>query len=382
MALTEVIDLDPDFTLFPELPIELRLKIWEHAFPARVVNLIYDQYHDRFHSYNSSIPTLLHIHHETREMGLKIYQLCFGTESFEARIYFDFSRDILLFDDYLQFSALTDHIHIPKLNIAPVSYPEYPIEEKEMDQIQRVAVNALSFWDCDGGQPRLQLNAWALQKVARPIALKFPALREFNAIIECVDPFSRAPIRLFNVGSDKCESICDTCYESTRCQKPIEHLKKAFGEKLKIRLVGAYRGFSRFTLGCYNKVVEIDEADNVSEKPDPDYIPDVFESLYDDSDVPFCMDSDDEDGLRERREKYLKGDIFEFYEYEDVEMGFSDHREDDENADVISDEELEDIRKDESLYMDALGPVGSRRDYAELQGEWVHPDYFTARETL
>ena len=65
------------------------------------MNIIYDQYHDRFHSFNSKVPTLLHIHREAREIGLKTYQLSFGTESFEPRIYFDFKRDILLFDEYL-----------------------------------------------------------------------------------------------------------------------------------------------------------------------------------------------------------------------------------------------------------------------------------------
>lgn len=87
---------EPVFALFPDLPIELRMKVWEHAFPARVVNLIYDQYHDRFHSFNSTPPLLLHVHRESREMGLKLYHLCFGTESFEARVYFDFNKEFVL----------------------------------------------------------------------------------------------------------------------------------------------------------------------------------------------------------------------------------------------------------------------------------------------
>jgi hypothetical protein len=93
-----------EFTIFPELPIELRLKIWEYAFPPRVVNIVYDHDRDRYFSFNSSPPILLQIHRETRELCLKTHQLCFGTDTHPPSIYFDAAKDILLLhDDYLAY---------------------------------------------------------------------------------------------------------------------------------------------------------------------------------------------------------------------------------------------------------------------------------------
>ena len=42
-------------------------------------------------------------------MTLKTTKLCFGTETHEPRIYFDYSRDTLLFDDYLHDDAIASN---------------------------------------------------------------------------------------------------------------------------------------------------------------------------------------------------------------------------------------------------------------------------------
>lgn len=375
---------DPVFTLFPDLPIELRLKIWEHAFPGRVVNLIYDQYHDRFHSFNSTTPMLLHIHRETREMGLKLYQLCFGTESFEPRIYFDFNKDILLFDDYLFVNS--PHIHQSDADSTsyrnPLQYADYPLKSEEEAQIQRVAINSGIYHHISNPdeEARADQMCMVLKQFVRPLASKFAALKDLSIVIEDVNPYSRAAIRSFNVGHDACDPICDVCYVSKLSQVPIEHLRKIYGKMLKFHLVGAYRGSSRFSLGCYDKVVEKDPRDDISFEPDPEDLPDVYivDGDYVDPDVEYSYDSEDGELEKSLNKHLKKADLWEGKDYPDVDQSFSDH-ENEEDADSISPEELQDIRDDEKLYREFV--VGGQ-PYIRMQDEWVHPNYYDVRMTL
>lgn len=99
------------FTLFPYLPLELRLKVWAYMIPPRIVTLhsqggkdkprlrknnkaMYCSKAMRWTSPNP-VPTILHICHESREEALKSYQRLFKPNDFQAGIYFDFSRDTL-----------------------------------------------------------------------------------------------------------------------------------------------------------------------------------------------------------------------------------------------------------------------------------------------
>lgn len=78
------------FTLFPKLPIELRLKIWEEAcYNERdvhvVVILLFEDLHNEYKpvfGYRSSsiLTAVLHTSSESRQEALKYYQLSLGTE--------------------------------------------------------------------------------------------------------------------------------------------------------------------------------------------------------------------------------------------------------------------------------------------------------------
>ncbi|KAG4433461.1 hypothetical protein IFR05_011065 [Cadophora sp. M221] len=96
------------FTLFPELPFELRLKIWNCiASGPRTVTITYGSQAtrhkgktiSRFDGWGTPEPTpvILHICHESRAEALKLYQLAFGSHFHIAKIYFNFSTDILRF---------------------------------------------------------------------------------------------------------------------------------------------------------------------------------------------------------------------------------------------------------------------------------------------
>src|SRR5436190_18405372 len=79
------------FTLFPKLPIELRLKIWRDSIQPRMVKVRYDKAHKRCTSF--AIPAILHASRESRYVGLKTYQLCFGLENGGGGLYFNYDID-------------------------------------------------------------------------------------------------------------------------------------------------------------------------------------------------------------------------------------------------------------------------------------------------
>jgi hypothetical protein len=104
-------DLKPrqqSFTLFPELPLELRLKIWSFIAPGpRTVSIKYKglSFYSIGKGFSAAagwrspdpVPTILHICQESRTEALKSYRLAFGSYLHSGRIYFDFSKDTLRF---------------------------------------------------------------------------------------------------------------------------------------------------------------------------------------------------------------------------------------------------------------------------------------------
>ncbi|CAL3973467.1 unnamed protein product [Diplocarpon coronariae] len=99
------------FTLFPKLPLELRMMVLETAvseLAPRIVS-VFDPTPKKVAFTTSSpckpvasyaIPALLHTYSESRRIAKKTYDAVFSTNLRGAPVYFNFSQDILLFDDY------------------------------------------------------------------------------------------------------------------------------------------------------------------------------------------------------------------------------------------------------------------------------------------
>lgn len=96
------------FTLFPLLPTELRLKIWNLTIPGpRTVTIHYKTRPLKKHQGNAfpssrwispdPNPLPLQICHESRTIALKSYTAAFGSHACPRKIYFDFERDTLSF---------------------------------------------------------------------------------------------------------------------------------------------------------------------------------------------------------------------------------------------------------------------------------------------
>jgi hypothetical protein len=96
------------FHLFPQLPLELRLKVWRYLIDQpRVLKLIacksFNQtspsFTSRWVSLNHPVPVPLRICQECREEALKSLQLAFGSWFCHANIYINFSLDTVRFGD-------------------------------------------------------------------------------------------------------------------------------------------------------------------------------------------------------------------------------------------------------------------------------------------
>lgn len=100
-------DPGPRFPRFLELPAELRRQIWREAFPpSRIVELLDGPGRSgRLRAQQlvtpwitlATPPAVLYVYHESRDEALRYYQLAFGRNGFEPRIYIDFSQDIVFF---------------------------------------------------------------------------------------------------------------------------------------------------------------------------------------------------------------------------------------------------------------------------------------------
>lgn len=93
------------FTLFPKLPVELRLMVWELALPGpRVITIQARRVSSAARGLphltaDYSIPAIFHTSQESREAVLRKYEFAFPRNHLINSFYFDFSRDVLFLRD-------------------------------------------------------------------------------------------------------------------------------------------------------------------------------------------------------------------------------------------------------------------------------------------
>ena len=290
----------------------------------------------------------------------------------------------MLLDDYLGFPAAS----VVYSSISTSSYNTFlqaNASTTESRTIERLAINSSHLDEVRRAIP--PTNAMT------DLLIRFPALQELFIVIECVDPFHKSRIRFFDINEKHpCSPICSVCYAKHQTLPTVDIVRKMH-PKINIQLVGGFRGASRFDLGCYDKMVEHDPGDDpidvdapgsphaVSERDDSNIL--FTRQPFNESDV-FSYDSDDGEIERSHNE-YLKGDLFQQYEYADVEETFSDlDVEDSYDPSIISLAELQDIEDDEKEYRQACNAVqgDGRGSYMAFQDLWVDPEYYERRMEL
>ncbi|CZR54181.1 uncharacterized protein PAC_04064 [Phialocephala subalpina] len=67
--------MEATFPKFRDLPTELRIDIWKHALPPRIVSIQYKSYDFYANPVHQTHPTLLRVCRESRELALRLYKL-------------------------------------------------------------------------------------------------------------------------------------------------------------------------------------------------------------------------------------------------------------------------------------------------------------------
>ncbi|KAF8851885.1 hypothetical protein BDZ45DRAFT_678792 [Acephala macrosclerotiorum] len=103
------------FTLFTNLPYELRFIIWRLSLSPRVVEIIESELRTGFYS-QAAPPTALHVCRESRQAVEALYPSCFGSFLQPERVRFNFDLDVLYLDISQEEEALPHLLGILKEN--------------------------------------------------------------------------------------------------------------------------------------------------------------------------------------------------------------------------------------------------------------------------
>ncbi|KAE8452594.1 hypothetical protein EG329_013853 [Mollisiaceae sp. DMI_Dod_QoI] len=149
------------FTIFPQMPIEVRQAVWKMSLRPRVIEIEYNKEHG-FYS-RVKPPIALSVCKDSRDAVEYLYPLCFGNVIHEPAIVFNFSMDTLYFD-----TAFGSHT-VPFL---------FSLKQKEAENIQALAFDRSldDYFDEWIGWELEAINA--LEKYTRSM----PALKEVYVV--------------------------------------------------------------------------------------------------------------------------------------------------------------------------------------------------------
>lgn len=137
------IDSPRQFLLFPELAVELRLKIWEYCLPGpRVVKVWYPKPAANQKSppgliTSAPVPAILHVNRESRAEVLRTHPLLFGFHGRPGVVPFDPRNDVLFFVP----SPVPPGVYMPDL-FADIKISLILISDVELALVQRLAIDA------------------------------------------------------------------------------------------------------------------------------------------------------------------------------------------------------------------------------------------------
>ncbi|KAB8294996.1 hypothetical protein EYC80_006945 [Monilinia laxa] len=88
---------DQSFAFFSQLPVELRLMVWNYSISPRIIKVRYN--YARNSCISKDVPPLLLVSREARAEALQRYEQSFGTRTkLKSAIYFNYELDTVFFD--------------------------------------------------------------------------------------------------------------------------------------------------------------------------------------------------------------------------------------------------------------------------------------------
>jgi hypothetical protein len=188
-----------EFHHFQSLPSELRLRIWGFALAVpRDVDIACNtgiiqrgvpRTAKYFHS-STPPPALLHVCHESRFEGLKIYSPCFQTESSPRYIYVSFSQDTIKTDGSIIHYLRTPELRSIQTAVMDIKDPAYFVHfgidilkqmQPNLTELELV-VHPWEVWNWNQGQEYLQkVNGDFLDVIAADPEWRWPEIRIVEA---------------------------------------------------------------------------------------------------------------------------------------------------------------------------------------------------------
>ena len=170
------------FSLFTELPIELRQRIWQLTLEPRVLEIQYKREKCQFFT-KAAIPVALRACQDSRAAVAYLYPMCFDITINQPSIVFNGSIDILYFDSCLG----------PELTKFVLS-----LRKADLSRIQFVAVHRLI--DLGEDDEKSEDGLFYLTKASKVM----PNLKEVMIVLELDDdhhdhgvPYGTGPMKLY-----------------------------------------------------------------------------------------------------------------------------------------------------------------------------------------
>ncbi|CZR66754.1 uncharacterized protein PAC_16655 [Phialocephala subalpina] len=172
------------FTLFPELPTEIRQEIWKLTLQPRAIEVKYNPTHGFYTEVKT--PAALSVNKDSRDAVKFLYPLCFGSILHEPAIVFNFSKDTLYID-----ADLCQEV-VPFL---------FGMNKFEAENLQSLAIDRYLEEYLELGEYESSIDVMnALQKATSSM----PALKEVRMVIKLDEywhehgfPEGRGPIELW-----------------------------------------------------------------------------------------------------------------------------------------------------------------------------------------
>ncbi|KAG4027367.1 hypothetical protein MFRU_030g00040 [Monilinia fructicola] len=238
-----------DFPIFMKLVPEMREAIWKFSLPEmRVIDLIYDKNQDKYLSFRSKVPSLLHTNRESRSFAQRFYQLAFPTKTYPANIWIRFDKDCVYFTDWL--AGCNTKTWFEHVNIGPLGKKK-GTGIQDLKSIQRVAVNSVYF---DIPRQTAPERRWYFLKSITPIQERFHSLKKLYIVVEDINPYQTGEIGFGKIPKHKHLHRQDFCVFCgiLRITRAVKRLKWPT-EAPVISVVGAQYNKHISHLGRYQK---------------------------------------------------------------------------------------------------------------------------------
>ncbi|KAM0142773.1 hypothetical protein ACHAO1_001009 [Botrytis cinerea] len=192
---TALSTISSTFPNFQNLSLELRTMIWKLNLPgARIIDVIYDKDQDKYFSFHSKPPSLLHINKEARSFAQKVYNLSFPTQSHPANIYIRYDIGVIYFSNWLTGYKYEESGWFEHVDIGPLG--KMGLGRQDLKSITRVAVNSIYF---DVPQ-RFSANSMEyFCHSTSNILARFSSLKRLYVVVEDINPYQKGDITLHNI---------------------------------------------------------------------------------------------------------------------------------------------------------------------------------------